>query len=220
MSNLARLDQPSAPSLVVHEPTATVRAVAIVLPGGKADSYDLARSRQLAIVRMAPFVSALRRDGEAHGLAVWLVRYRYRGWNGPEACPVDDACAALYQARQRYGGVPMVTVGHSMGGRAALRVAGEDHVRGAVALAPWLPDGEPVMQLRDRQVLIAHGSLDLVTSPRASRRYADRARSAGASIEYRSIPGETHPMLLRPRTWHRLASRGALTILGLPSSGP
>ncbi|WP_438949092.1 LLM class flavin-dependent oxidoreductase, partial [Streptomyces harbinensis] len=37
----------------------------------------------------------------------------------------------------RLGPVPVVLVGHSMGGRAALRAAGHPAVTGVVALAPW-----------------------------------------------------------------------------------
>ena len=127
--------------------------------------------------------------------------------------PVADARWALDEVRRRHGDVPVVLAGHSMGGRTALRVADDDSVRGVVALAPWLFDSEPVEQLAGRRVLIVHGTRDGVTSPRASRRYADRARAITDNIEYVAIRGETHAMLLRSRTWNRLTTNFVLDVV-------
>ena len=50
----------------------------------------------------------------------WLLRYARRGWNGGTTrSPVPDARWALDQVRAAYGDVPVVLVGHSMGGRAS-----------------------------------------------------------------------------------------------------
>src|SRR4051794_2983047 len=155
---------------------------------------------------MRPFARALHRAGRRDGLSVLTLHYRYRGWNGEEMSPVADAQWALAEVRARYGAVPVVLVGHSMGGRTVLRVAGDESVRGVAALAPWLFDTEPVDQLSGRDVLIVHGSRDRVTSPRASQRYADRARATAARVDYVPLRGESHAMLLRARTWHRLAT--------------
>jgi pimeloyl-ACP methyl ester carboxylesterase len=202
------------PTVTVHETTGETRAVAIVLPGGKADSFDATETRQLTALRMRPFARSLRRRGREHGLAVWLVRYRYRGWNGTEMSPVADARWALDEVRRMHGDVPVVLVGHSMGGRVALRVAGSPSVRGVVALAPWLPQDEPVEQLAGRDVLIAHGDLDAVTSPRASKRYAERARGVANRLVYVSVRGDMHAMVFRWRRWHRLTTRFTLETLG------
>jgi pimeloyl-ACP methyl ester carboxylesterase len=189
--------------------------VVLVLPGGKADSFELTDSRQLAAARMRPIARALSRRGSKHGVAVWLVRYRYRGWNGSEMSPVSDVRWALDEVRRRHGDVPVVLVGHSMGGRTALRVADDDSVPGVVALAPWLADTEPVEQLAGRQVVIAHGTLDRITSPRASRQYADRAAAVADSVTYVTVRADTHAMLFRWRAWHRLATGFALGMLGV-----
>lgn len=196
-----------APSVVRLPATGTTRAVALVLPGGRADSFELAQARQLATVRMWPIARALHRACRSDGLAVWLLRYRYRGWNGEEMSPVADALWALDEVRRTHGDVPIALAGHSMGGRTALRVAGEDQVRGVAALAPWLLDSEPVDQLARRRVLIVHGTRDRITSPEASRRFADRSRAVADDVEYVSIRGETHAMLLRPRRWNRLVTQ-------------
>lgn len=205
--------QPRLVELPARGPTS---AVALVLPGGRADSFAPTDTRQLTAVRMRPFARALHRRAGRRGLAVWTVRYRYRGWNGPEMSPVADARWALAEVRRRHGDVPVVLVGHSMGGRTALRVADDDNVRGVVALAPWLLDSEPVEQLAGKDVLIAHGTLDAVTSPRASRRYADRARGVARSVRYVAVRGDTHAMLLRWRRWSTLTTRFTLGLLALP----
>ncbi|HVY10370.1 MAG TPA: alpha/beta fold hydrolase [Mycobacteriales bacterium] len=198
-------------ALAPYSSPAEVTAVALVLPGGRADSFEAAMPSQLTAVRMRPFARALARADDR--LAVAMLRYRYRGWNGPEASPTVDARWALEEVRRRYGDVPVVLVGHSMGGRTSLRVADEPAVVGVVALAPWITPDDPVEHLAGRRALIAHGNLDFVTSPRASRRFAERANAAGARIDYRLIRGDNHAMLLRARRWHRLASRAALSYL-------
>jgi dienelactone hydrolase len=185
-----------------------------VLSGGKADSYDPAVPSNLAAVRMRPFARALHRRGRTKGVAVSMLAYRYRGWNGTAESPLVDARWALAELRDRHGELPVVLIGHSMGGRVALRAAGEPGVVGVVALAPWLTASDPVAQLEGKSALIAHGNLDFVTSPRASRRFAVRAQAAGANITYRLVQGDTHAMLMRPRLWHRLATRAVFDFLG------
>ena len=79
---------------------------------------------------MLPFARVLRSRGGRYGLVVWRLRYRYRGWNGEEASPLQDARWAVAEAGRLHPGLPVVLVGHSMGGRAAVHVAGEDGVVG------------------------------------------------------------------------------------------
>jgi predicted esterase len=196
--------------LAVRPSAGTTRAVVLVLPGGQANSVRPASPRQLAALRMRPFAAGIHRAGRDAGLAVWLVRYRYRGWNGQQASPLADIGWALSEARRLHGDVPVVLLGHSMGGRAALRMGGDRSVRAVLAFAPWLPDGEPAGQLAGRRVLIAHGSLDRVTSPRASRVFGQDAAAAGAEVSCVEVRGDTHAMLLRYRTWQHLAIRFTL----------
>ena len=167
---------------------------------------------------MRPFAAALQRSGARHGLEVWSVRYRVRGWNGQLASPVADVAAALDQVQARHGDLPIVLVGHSMGGRVAMRLAGHPAVVAAVGLAPWLPDGEPVDQLAGRRLLLAHGDRDRVTSLRATQRFAARAETVGADIDMVVVRGERHAMVLRARTWHRLATAFTLDALGLTTA--
>jgi dienelactone hydrolase len=141
-------------------------AVAVLLHGGKADSYEESEPKHFSSLRMRPFARAIHAQGAKHGVAVWRVRYRVRGWNGPERSPVADARWALDEVRRRHGDVPVVLVGHSMGGRTAVHVLGDPNVVAIVALAPWLPH-EPVAGATGRDVLVAHGVVDRWTSRRA-----------------------------------------------------
>jgi dienelactone hydrolase len=207
-------------AVAVRPALGTTAAVALVLPGGRADSVEPAARHQLSGIRMLPFASALHRGGRRHGLAVWAVRDRFRGWNAELASPVADVASALHQLRERHGDVPVVLVGHSMGGRAAMRVAGDASVVAVAALAPWLPDGEPVAQLAGRRILIAHGDADSVTSPRASGRFAERAATVASEVAFVTVRNDRHAMLRRAPAWHRLTTAFVLDALGLRTMPP
>jgi alpha-beta hydrolase superfamily lysophospholipase len=199
-----------APRLSVLTGSASVRSLALVLHGGRANSFAPAGPRQLTALRMVPFARALHRAAGRRGLTVWSLGYRYRGWNGAQTSPVADAEWALDQVRRRHGDIKVILVGHSMGGRTALRVAGDPLVHAVAALAPWLPEGEPVEQLAGRRLLIVHGTADRVTDPAGSLAFANRARQITDDVTYRSIPGENHAMLRKPKLWHRLTTEFVL----------
>lgn len=165
---------------------------------------------------MIPVARAIGLAVRGSRITVCRPRFRLRGWNGAQASPVHDLNAALDRICGRLGPVPVVLIGHSMGARAALRVAGHPLVSAVAGLAPWLPPGEPVAQLAGRRVMLAHGSADAVTSPSDTWAYAERARSAGpvATIEVRA--GD-HPMLRRASLWHRIAAEFALLALTRPA---
>lgn len=183
-----------------------VTGAVLILHGGKAHSEDGVRRSSLAAARMRPFAAAIGRRARGSGIAALLLRNRLQGWNGADADPVTDALWALERIRQRYGPVPVVLLGHSMGGRVALHTAGRPRIAGIVALAPWLPEGEPVAAPRGRSMLIVHGDEDRVTDPALSRSYARRAEAEGVDVEYRVIPHGDHAMLRSPGTWHGLAA--------------
>jgi dienelactone hydrolase len=191
-----------------------VGAVALLLHGGKEHSHDPTKPNQLTIRRMRPFARAIESARSDVPVATWILRYRVRGWNGSETSPVPDAEWALARVRDEHGDVPVGLVGHSLGGRTALRVAGDPSVVAVAALAPWLPEGEPVDQLAGRTVLIAHGTLDTITSPRASFAYARRAREVTPRIARVEVGRERHAMLWRSRLWHTLVADFVLGVLG------
>ncbi|MEP7020739.1 MAG: alpha/beta hydrolase [Pseudonocardiales bacterium] len=203
----------SEPKLAVDMPSGPVRAIALVMHGGRSRGTGPVRASQLAVLRMVPIAQHLRHAGAEHGLAVARLRYIQRGWNGAARAPVGDARWALTELERRFPGVPVGLVGHSMGGRAALYVADYPTVQAVVALAPWIEQGDPVDQLAGRRVLIAHGALDRMTSPPASAAYARAAALVADSVSYISIQDDRHAMLRRARLWHELTTGFLLGVL-------
>jgi pimeloyl-ACP methyl ester carboxylesterase len=183
----------------------------LLLHGGKAESRGPVDAGQLTVRRMQPFARDLARLGD--DLVVAQLRYRMRGWNGTGDDVLADVGFALGAIDARYGGVPTVLVGHSMGGRAALRSAGAPGVRGVVALAPWLPGTEPVEQLADRDVVVLHGTRDLTTSPGASEQFVHRALRFARRAVCLHVPWSGHGMLLRASTWQRLTASFVAAII-------
>ncbi|MDH6111973.1 dienelactone hydrolase [Kitasatospora sp. MAP12-15] len=191
------------------------RAVVLVLHGGQVESTAPARPWHLAVVRMRGFVRSLERETAGGAVAVGLVRYRYRGWNGERAHAAQDVLAALDAVAADFGPVPVVLVGHSMGGRAALRAAGHPSVSGLVALAPWCPPEDPCEQLAGRSLVALHGDRDKVTDPALTRAFAARARAAGAAVAAIEVTGAGHGMLQRSAQWHRSTALLVAALLGL-----
>lgn len=188
-------------------------AVVLVLPGGSGAESGPGDRYRPSVVRMLPFAWSLRRAGAPRGLTVALLRYRVAGWKDGADSAAVDAQWALDDVRERFGAVPVVLLGHSMGGRVALSVASAPTVVGVVALAPWVHEELRVGGLAGRRVLIAHGDRDRVTDPRASRAFAAQARAAGSDVQDVEITGDGHAMLRRFGTWHRLAREGVLRML-------
>ncbi len=187
---------------------AKVRSIVLVLHGGQAQSPTTVRRRtQLSYLRMVPFARLLHRRARGRGMSVRILRYRYRGWNEPERHPVQDAMWALTQLRDQHRDAPIALLGHSMGGRAALRVADHPAVTAVCALAPWTLDDEPVRQLAGRSVLIAHGDQENMTDPRLSYQFAVRARQVTSRVCRFDVLGDGHAMLRRAHDWSELAAR-------------
>jgi len=199
---------------------APVRSIVLVLHGGQARSTVPARRRRFSYLRMHAFAGSLHRRNGRHGMSVRLLRYRYRGWNEPECHPVQDARQALTQLRDHHPGVPVVLLGHSMGGRVALRVADDPAVVAVCALAPWTREGEPVRQLAGRSVLIAHGDRERMTDPWLSYRFAVHAKEVADRVCRFEVLGDGHAMLRRARDWSSLVSRFIEGELGLRDPDP
>ncbi|AHH97140.1 alpha/beta hydrolase [Kutzneria viridogrisea] len=212
---------PRTPQLTEWAPAEDrqVTAVALLLHGGRSHSHGAANRRRLTYLRMVPFARDLHRAGGGQGLAVWLLSYRYRGWNAPDLDPVRDARWALDRLHERHPGVPAVLVGHSMGGRTAFRVADDPAVRGVCALAPWTEPEEPVEALAGRQLLIAHGDRERWTDPALSYQYALRARRI-AEVARFDVHGDGHAMLRRAPEWTRLVTGFTLGCLGFEPMPP
>lgn len=160
--------------------------MALLLPAGSAAGSR--RPSFLTLAAQRPLARRLTRAGEEDGLVVHVVRYRHRGWNGPAADPVHDAQWAAEEVVRRYGDVPVCLIGTGMGARAALRAAGHPAVTAVLAIAPWLPepeallDPDPVRQLVGRRVLLVHGTNDERTDPDLSYRLAERAKKLNRDV--------------------------------------
>lgn len=220
------------PSLeVVGGPHRDPVAVVLVAHGGRSQGRDTGARRRLAYWRMVPFARQLERAGRRHrtgagstdarspgapddGVAVYLLRYRYRGWNGASMDAFRDASWAVGEITRRHPGRPIALLGHSMGGRAVLRAAGGPGVVAVCALAPWL-EGDPVAQLAGRAVLIAHGDRERMTDPAASFDYAVRARRVTDRVARFDVHGDGHAMLRRAADWSSLVHRFVLGELGV-----
>jgi pimeloyl-ACP methyl ester carboxylesterase len=188
--------------------------VVVVAHGGEEESTEPVTGSQLAVLRMVSFAWAIRHALADGRFLVLQPRFTVRGWNGAAASPVADLLTLLDGIRARDGAVPVTLVGHSMGGRAALRAAGHPSVHAVAALAPWIPRGEPAAQLAGRRVLLAHGNRDTITSPRDTWAFAERARefTPVTAIEVRA---GGHTMLRRGRLWHAVAVEFARASFGL-----
>lgn len=190
------------------------RGVVLMLHGGAEHNTTVVGPKSLSWLRsrlmMLQFQGSFRRKG----LAVWLLRYRYVGWNPSSAgpSPVPDARWALDQVRDAYGDVPVVLLGHSMGGRTAVNVADDPAVVGVVAVAPWLPAGEPVRALRGKTLRAAHGHGDRITSFEATAAFVRRAVTDGADATLTDMDDLDHYMLRGLRRWNRFARDAVLEL--------
>ncbi len=201
------------PHISLKHPTITrygaekpLRAVVLVLHGGRAHSTATTRPWQLSPLRMVPFARDLHRRGAKDGLEVWRVRNRVRGWNGEQMDALADARYAVQKAATEHPGVPIFVLGHSMGGLTALAVASEEPVKAVVALAPWVDEKTPRNAVAGVDVLIIHGSTDRITNPVTSREYAEDVADIARSVEYLPIAGVGHFMLSQYGLWQRRAA--------------
>ncbi|MFJ8659352.1 alpha/beta hydrolase [Streptomyces sp. NPDC093795] len=209
-----RRSEPSTPNtLIVRSAPPAPTAAVLLLHGGRADGPEPPPALNLPALRMRPFASAVTRAVRGRDVLIGEVRYRHRGWNGLRADAARDAETALAALRERAGAVPVVLIGHSMGGRAALRAAGDPAVRGVVALAPWCPADEPVDHLGGRRLYLLHDETDRVTSARESWDFVRRARAAGADAVGIPMPTGGHAMLRCADLWHRRAAELTAALL-------
>lgn len=190
------------------------QSAVLVLHGGREHGTLATRPLQPSYLRMVDLYAGLRLRSRA--CAVYLLRYRIAGWNAGQAVPdpVADARWALRQISERHH-TPIALLGHSMGARTAFAVTDHPNVIGVCALAPWLPDGEPLPPTGpDRRFVLAHGTADATTSPPLSKSYAKRLRAAGGSVARFELAGGGHALLDSPLLWHTFAVRTTLGLAG------
>lgn len=190
---------------------AAPRAVVLALHGGKQTSQQPVDARSASWKRMAALQRAVTPDLHAADVSTWLLRYTVRGWNG--GAPIADARWALEQVRREVGDVPVVLLGHSMGGRTAAYAADDPSVVGVVAVAPWWQADDPVMPLRAKRVFAAHGRTDKITSARMTRAFLKRAEGVAAETDFQDMGRVGHYMFRRIQSWNDFATSRCLSLL-------
>ncbi|AKT50546.1 alpha/beta hydrolase family protein [Arsenicicoccus sp. oral taxon 190] len=179
---------------LLHAP-AKVRGIALLLHGGPVSSTKPDLRLSPAYLRMLAFGPTLVARSHGH-LVVAALRYRMQGWNEPDAPAVQDAEDALDRIQARYPDRPIAVIGHSMGGRVALRVAGHSAVRVVVGVSAWLPETDPRPPVDGRSVLLLHGTHDLITPWKRSRQLAEDLRADGVDATFVPLPRRGHNLLL------------------------
>lgn len=188
-----------------HDGVAAPSSVVLVLHGGKERSGAVVTHRSLSWQRGLAIARTLGRRLQGEAVGVRLLRYDTAGWNGDGGERIADARWALDLVRREAGDVPVVLVGHSMGGRTACRVADHELVRGVVALAPWLPPDEPVIAMSGRELHAAHGRRDRITSAQATRDYVERAAAVAAAASFTDMGDRGHYLLRGIEAWNAFA---------------
>lgn len=186
----------------------------LLLHGGQERNLEPVENKHASWWRMALLARSLHTFADQHDLSLSLLQYAQRGWNSPsDPAPVRDARWALDRLTAEHPGVPVVLVGHSMGGRTACRAADDPAVVGVVGLAPWLPPGEPNRGIEGRHLRVLHGTADRWTSAAASKAYVERSRGFTASASWTPLPGAGHFMVRRVSTWRRFVEDSVTEIL-------
>jgi pimeloyl-ACP methyl ester carboxylesterase len=189
-----------------------------MLHGGRAEGLDEVGESSASWRRSRAMLGQISPRLHDEGVDVWLLRYAVRGWNaraGAVPSPVPDARWALEQVRRELGEVPVVLLGHSMGGRTAVAVADDPSVVGVVALAPWLPPGETDAALAGKQLAVAPGRRDRITSLRQSRAFCQGAQGVAAGVELHDMGRVGHYMFRDIPGWNAFAVSRSLAQLGV-----
>jgi pimeloyl-ACP methyl ester carboxylesterase len=206
--------RPDTPAIDRRAPAGEPRGLVLMLHGGTQVSRDPVGPRSGSLKRTMIMRDVLAPRILDAGHALWLLRYGQRGWNGgATGGPVPDARWALDQVRASYRDVPVVLLGHSMGGRTATHVADHPNVRGVVGLAPWFEPDDPVDALAGKELWAAHGRRDRITSARQTRAFVERAGQVSSRAEFVSVGAAGHYLLYRPAAWNRFALRASLRVL-------
>lgn len=198
----------SRPHLTRSSPVRDPRGLVLMLHGGAEHDLEPTGSRSRPWQRSRLMMVQLQRPFRRAGLDVWLLRYRFTGWNHGHAeypSPVPDVRWALDEVRRSHGSLPVVLLGHSMGARTAATVADDRSVHGVVGLAPWFPPDDPVEPLAGKHLVAVHGRADRITNFGATSTFVRRAAAVAASTELVDMGDLGHYMLRGMGRWNEQA---------------
>jgi pimeloyl-ACP methyl ester carboxylesterase len=206
-----------APSLTRRDVEGRPKGLVLMLHGGKANGLTAVDDSSASWRRSRWMMDHVAGRLNRAGASVWLLRYGVSGWNGgvgPTPSPVPDAPWGLDEVRRELGDLPVVLLGHSMGGRTAVAVADDANVVGVVTVAPWLPPDEPNAGLAGKPFAAAHGRSDRITSFRQTRAFARNAEGVASSVELHDMGRVGHYMFRSIPAWNAFAVSRSLAQLG------
>ncbi|MCW2780425.1 MAG: hypothetical protein JWR35_874 [Marmoricola sp.] len=199
--------------LFTSDVPADPQGIVLMLHGGAEHSERPVDRRNGALVRSRMMFQTMQTRVVASDHVLCMLRFSVKGWNagvGHEPSPVVDARWALDHLRREFADLPVVLLGHSMGGRAAIHVADDPSVVGVVGLAPWWSPQDPIDTVAGKHLVAAHGSRDRITSAKQTRRYLQRADGIAASTKFVDMGFIGHYMLTNVKHWNRVACKESL----------
>ena len=203
---------PSGASLVgTIDPDA--RGVAVLMHGASFGFAGMPSWMAPAPYRMQLFESPII-DRTAGRVSVLRLRYPDRDLRSVFRGALRDTAAALEHIRRTAPQARIGLIGHSNGGRVALRLSSDARVDAVAALAPWLSPADRINPRPGVPVLLMHGGLDVVTSPQLTTQLAARLARKGVDVDHETVAGENHYLLASSAHWHdRVASFAAAHLL-------
>lgn len=198
------------PSIEALRSPSGAKDLLLLAHGGSVEADSPARDWHTGLLRVLQFGDVAAKA--ATHAAVGLLRYRVSGWNGAAADPARDVKQVIDAAPEQVERI--LLIGHSMGGRAVLRASTHPRVCGVLALAPWVPAGEPGLRPCTAPVVIGTGTNDETTPMNEARLFVERSRRSGTALAYFEIPGAGHRLLTHAKAVDQLIRSVVMHALG------
>lgn len=179
-----------------------VEAVVVLLHGASVGRSGSTSWLAPAPLRMSAFVEPIRRRSRRR-IGVLRLRHPDRDWREVYRGAHADTARLLQRLERERPELPIALVGHSNGGRVALRLASDHRVSAVVALAPWITPYDRIAPRREVPILMMHGERDTITSPELTRKTALSLQERGFPVEHETVRGDNHALLTRAAYWHR-----------------